>query len=462
MNQTIIFSSSDDFSAGTREHLVVAPEIGRGALQLEDGALEGSFTSEELPLTPFTSLIMSWNTDLPEGSHSEVFCRAKAEDGTWSDWLSWGLWSPFIKRHSIEETDGGVASEECDTLTMKKGLIGIAAQIRCVLRRQQADTAAPALRLLAVSVKRCLDDRMGDHMEKTYVNNPVPAYSQLIRDPNIGNVMCSPTTATVMMNGLGGDILPEETAMACWDHVYEGFGNWAYTMAAAGSFGYEAWLTYGDVDTMRQELLRGYVVGCNVGYSNTKERANENAPYVENTPGYTGGHLMCVRGMEVIDGREYVLVNDSYGCPDTQALRRYPLDQFIYAWHGVLYIVRPKLKGAGYAAPYRFPAQLKRTEFGDEWRLVVNGEEVALDPHFNGSRKLCTGIVAYTMLDAYSYRTTANRPFSYSKVTVNGNLFLPAKALLTASPLRENARMDVFVITNRGVTYTASLTPADL
>ena len=70
--------------------------------------------------------------------------------------------------------------------------------------------------------------------------------------------------------------------------------------------------------------------------------------------------------------------------------------------------------------------------------------------------------MAYTLRDAYLYATTANRPFCYSKVSVNGDLILPARQLLRTSPLGSDARLDVFVITDRGVTYTASLTPADL
>lgn len=461
MNQTIVFSAIADFAAGTAEHLHPDDTIGRGALVLDEGAAEGSFTSPPLPVTPFCSLIASWNTEVPESCESEVFCRVQAQDGRWSDWLSWGIWSPYLKRHSIE-ADGGIASCSCDTLTLKHGLLGQAVQAKCVLRRSKPTPLPPALRLLAVSVKRDLADREGNTMEQTFVDHPIPAYSQLIRDPNMAHIMCSPTTATAQMNGLGGDLLPEETALACWDHVYEGYGNWAFTMAAAGSFGYETWLTYADIDTMRQELMRGYPVGCNVGYSNTPERANEDAPFVENTPGYTDGHLMCVRGMQVIDGREYVLVNDSYGSPDSQAQRRYPLDQFLLAWHGVLYIVRPKLAGAGYAAPHRIPAALKKTDFADEWRLTVGEEELPLDPQFRGSHALCTGVIAYSLLDGFQYATTANRPFRYGTVTPNGNLFLPAETLLTASPLRENARLDVFIITHRGITYTASLTPADL
>lgn len=461
MNDLILFSELSAFRSGTVCGLTEQESIGRGALVLPVGCAEGSFTSPEMPVKPFTTVVLSWNTDLPEGCVSEAQCRVQDEQGEWSQWLSWGLWSPYLRRASLPETDGGCASVETDTLSMKEGHTGKAMQLRCILRRESG-SGVPALRLLAATCRLSSQDRFTSTLPTSFVDNPAPAYTQVLRDPNIGSVMCSPTTATVLMNARGDDLLPEETAMACWDHEYHGFGNWAFTMAAAGSFGYECWLTYADADDLRRELLAGYPVGCNVAYAPSPERAKPHAPYMENTPGYTAGHLMCVTGMTVEDGREWLLVHDSYGCPDSLAIRRYPLEQFLHCWHGILYVLRPRPQGAGYAAPHRVPAKLKATDCGDEWMLELDGKELPLAPDFCGTRRRPGGVIAYTLRDAYLYATTANRPFRYSKVSANGALVLPAKQLLRTSPLGENARLDVFVITNHGVTYTASLTPADL
>ena len=462
MNNTVLFSCGQDFAAGTLSNLVAAPAIGRGALVLADGCTEGEFVSPVIALDDFSMVVCSWNTDVPAGTHSEVLACVQDQDGQWSDWLSWGVWGPFVKRASLKETDGGVASVETDTLTMKKEHVGKAVQVKCVLRREES-AAAPVLRLLGVTARLSKADRLVNQEPKVNIDNKAPAYCQMIRDPNMGSVMCSATTATVQMNSMGDDILPEEAALACWDYEYEGYGNWAFTMAMAGSFGYETWLAFANADQLRAELLKGHPIGVNAAYSNTHERATERAPYVENTPGYTPGHLLTVRGLEVdSEGREWLLVNDSYGNPDSLAPRRYPMEQFIHAWSGLMYVVRPKLAGAGSGSPYRVAAKLQKTEYGDEFRLVVNGEEMPLDPHFNGKRKQCTGVVAYTVDDPYVYATTANRPFHYTKVTVNGNVFIPAKDILRLNPLGDKAAIHVFIINDRGVTYTADLKLSDL
>ena len=130
MNNTVIFSCGNDFAAGTCKSLVPAAGIGRGALVLAPEAVEGEFVSPVLAMDDFSTVVVSWNTDLPEGAVSEAFCRVQAEDGQWSQWLSWGQWSPFIRRASLNETCGGVASVETDTLSMQDGHVGKAVQLK--------------------------------------------------------------------------------------------------------------------------------------------------------------------------------------------------------------------------------------------------------------------------------------------------------------------------------------------
>ena len=107
MNNTVLFSCGNDFAAGTVTNLIANPAIGRGALVLADGCTEGEFVSPVVALDDFSTVVCSWNTDVPAGTHSEVLARVQDQDGQWSDWLSWGIWGPFVKRASLNETDGG-------------------------------------------------------------------------------------------------------------------------------------------------------------------------------------------------------------------------------------------------------------------------------------------------------------------------------------------------------------------
>lgn len=462
MNHTKLYTCAADFKQGEVTNLMLDDTIANGALVLCDGAAEGSFVSDVFSLDPFTEAVMSWNVDAPEGSYVELLARAKVGD-VWSEWLTWGAWAPFIRRTS-KSGKGGVADMSCDTLEVVDAPEKYATQcqLRCDFYRE-ADAGSPALRLLGITSRMSAQDRLRHTMGAIEIDNPAPAYSQLNRDPNIASRMCSGVTVTVLLNALGDDLLPEEVALVNWDEEYGGIGNWSFSVATAGAYGHFAYVEMTDVDGLKNLLLEGYPVGVGASYSDTQERATQRAPYLENAPGFTSGHLLTIRGMTTVGDREYVLVNDSYGTPDSNAVRQYPLEQFMHAWKGVVYVVREKQDGAGFAAPYRVPAKLVKTDFGDEWRLSVKGREIPLPAGFHGSRNgACRGAIAYTVSDGREYGTEANREVSYTKVTTNGNVFLPAKQLLNRSPMGDRAKLSVYIITDRGVTYTATLTKADL
>jgi hypothetical protein len=50
----------------------------------------------------------------------------------------------------------------------------------------------------------------------------------------------------------------------------------------------------------------------------------------------------------------------------------------------------------------------------------------------------------------------------YTKVTTNGYVFLPARALLMKNPMGDKGVITVYIMTNRGITYIAEVTKADL
>lgn len=462
MDRTKLYTCPADFDRGEKQNLMYDDTIGNGALVLVDGANEGSFVSDVFELPQFAEALMSWNVDAPEGSYVKPMARVRV-DGVWSSWLCWGDWAPAILRSS-HDTKGDVASISCDTLEVHGApeKVADACQIRCDLFREEG-AASPALRLLGITSRLSLNDRLKHTMGPIEIDNPAPAYTQLNRDPNMARRMCSAVTTTVLLNAQGENIMPEEMALLHWDEEYGGIGNWAFSVAAAGAMGYEAYAVMTDIDGMKQLLMEGYPLGAAVAYSNTQERATARSPYVENTPGFTPGHLMTIRGMTTIDGREYALVNDSYGEPDSAAILQFPLDQFQYAWKGVLYVVKDKLDGAGYTAGIRIPAKLEATDFGDEWKLMVEGEEKPMPADFHGKRKgAVRGSIAYTVSDGREYATDANREVFYTKVTTNGYVFLPARQLLMKNPMGEKGVITVYIMTNHGITYVAELTKADL
>lgn len=315
----------DDFSAVDlsefTDHLALAA-ADKTALVLDQNDDEyvsvGSLTTPVFALSPFKNLVASWNALTPDGTAVQVEARIN-QDGRWSGWHSWGRWSTKRLSGSVKHDQAdALAGIDTDTLTVKTG-VGTKAQLRVHLYTENAQQT-PVLKLVAASVKPVHQDLMVDSHAVT-VDKVIatPAYSQEIRDPKLASGICSPTTVSMAINRQNADILPEELALHNLDTTYDGFGNWSFSTAAAGSMGYRAYVAYTDLDGLRRQILAGYPVGVSVQYTNDPN--NGKLPYVENATGDTVGHLILVTGFTTLNGVDYVAVNDSYADSNEDAKR---------------------------------------------------------------------------------------------------------------------------------------------
>lgn len=463
-------TTAADFRKGTLANCAVTADVGDGAVKLAAGATEGEFTSAEYAVPAFTGVIVSWNSDTPEGTTVEVLVRAFADaQGAWSDWHSLGVWSPFIARASVADpgTDP-LAQMDTDMLSMKDGNTANRLQFRAVLRSDAAGKT-PVLRLVAGTYQNENDTPAvkAAYAEKRVplkksVTLATPAYSQMIRDKPIRNSICSPTTIATLLNDRGCDLFPEEVALNCYDFGGKLFGNWAFCVAAAGSYGYESYAQFGDLDVLREELSRGYSVGLSVKYTN--DPANTDLPFIAGAPITTSGHLITVRGYETVDDIDYFDVSDSAAPSDASALRRYRADELDAAWvNRVCYIVHGKEKNAGGCATRRVPAELRETGGGIGYDLYVDGKRVDLpgaldsDPLFpsGGGAVLCVYGDAAAPASRPTATTSANKKVGYdASVTADGGLLFDESAV----PAKGARACTVYIVMNDGKVYVASVT----
>ena len=105
-----------------------------------------------------------------------------------------------------------------------------------------------------------------------------PCISQMKREAEIANRICSPTSMTMLLNRLGENLLVEDVAYKCFDYKYNEFGNWSYNVAYAGSLGYKAYIQFGNIDLLINELNKGYPVEVSVKYTN--DINNKLYPYI--------------------------------------------------------------------------------------------------------------------------------------------------------------------------------------
>lgn len=413
----------------------------------------GCFTTPELSAPAFNALVASWNTATPAGTAVEVSARVFAA-GAWSAWMSYGKWSPFLRRASMPVQCEDEAAVYLDTDMVNVRAQGGATLFQLRISLYTDDVRrTPCVFLLAAALRPVSWRReTGDALQHRCI--PVPAYSQTIRDPRIGNVICSPTTVTMMMNRWGEDLLPEEVAHANYDYTYAGNGNWSFTAAIAGCYGYECFVAFADIAELKKEIKSGFACGVSVRYADTPEHAAERGlPLLEGTTGCTQGHLMVVRGFETDeDGTEYVLANDSYAPDDESAERRYRLDQFAQCWSGVAYLLHSKDGARAIAPPERVTGELRRTELPGEYALYVRGERKSLPTDFCERDGVCTGTVCYTIQDGHAYASTAHKRFYYTGISQTGNVLLDTAAMPAGT------RITCYLIGELGCMSVADLT----
>ena len=384
-------------------------------------------------------------------------------------------WAPrlcSVKRGSVSgECDLAYISTDEFTISGKDGETASKIQLKVTLHAN-ADGVSPTVRQLGVTYKNTLE---GQYITPVYYGETVelpekvlldtPAYSQMVREQSIAGSMCSATTICTLLNDRGEDTLPEEIALIDYDSDYDGFGNWSFSVAAAGSYGYDVYIQYADLDILRQELAHGYSVGISVKYSSG---TNGQYPYLENgAAGSTGGHLITITGYETIDGVDYFYSSDSAAGSDAGCLRRYRADQLDAAWGGkVAYIIHDKEENISACNPNRVECELVSAG-ENEYTLMANGEAVQIGKNFTSAKWKSDGcgIIAYYLEGEdvseapapENVKTSdANHTFRYTvKGNENGNLAIKPTAILGG--LKKPATMHIFVMANNGTTYTASL-----
>ncbi len=400
-------TTSADFGKGTLEGAKITNNRnGEVELNKVNGSYvnKGVFTSDVINTAPFSQLIATWNTDTPEGTSVDIEAQALV-DGVWSDWISWGNWSTSKERASVDDSDATkLAGIWTDTLYIKNDKTANAVRFRVTLNSSDPN-ATPVLRAINGSIDLNHGAKMyyPEGEDKAAIEAvdkvlDVPAFSQMVRDPKIADSICSPTSATNVVDyylaksNIPG-VLPEESAWSVYDTTYDGFGNWAFSASYMGSFGLTTKVVQcSSIYDLKREIYNGRPVVISV--SNARNE-NNNDPDVANFPiihGFpipaTWGHLITVTGFTKVDGKEYVCVNDSAAANDDGVKLKYLLDEFDTAWatSGRIAYFADDSDGAAYNPLKRLPAKefvtgITESREGKEYaeiQLKYNGSAIDL------------------------------------------------------------------------------------
>lgn len=497
-----------DFAGGALLNLTYADRLGDGAVRLKKEG-EGVFLTPVIHTEkPFNDLVASWNTETPLGTEAEVLGRVyipeydgwtdrenRTYDG-WADWITWGAWSTHIARccpkcedshprKDSEENNGWAFANSFDgfgdsSLNVRGTFTATAFQLKVVLRAKEDCDGLPSLRLLAATWKNTNDENWQD--DCTYPEEPVqaaesvlldtPAISQVARDPDYAMVICSATSATMLMNGQGADLLPEDVTLLNYDYGFGGNGNWSFTCAAAGAYGFESYVSYSSFSALRQELSKGFGVVLSVKYSN-KEDTDQ--PYLENSLCHTNGHLITIVGYYYNQQLgEYVYIsNDPAGDYDSQtAHREYRQSQLDKCWYRrAAYFIHKKEAGAGlFVRDYVSAVMMPVKDQAGAWALVADDTLLQIPVDFQEGKRASFGqhgTICYYAEDELTEipdtcrRVTANHVFRYQGIGITPEGYLTFEDQALEALLSAGKKVRLLVLDNCDTVYTASVNPQE-
>lgn len=254
----------------------------------------------------------------------------RRQGGPWTRYFSFGEWRASGLRASPRVTRTPDGTVNTDTLTLPfradafqyRVTAGAGLQVRLL----SFNTSDTALRFRDQGAA-------GQAAAWNRVLN-VPGLSQMIY-PDGGPVWCSPTSVSMLLGFWKNPVRVPDAAKATFDAVYQGFGNWPFNTAYAGTQGLQAFVTrMGSLRDAEAYLGQGLPLAVSVRFG-----AGE-------LPGgpltWSDGHVMVLTGF---DAQGNPVVNDPAAPSDAKVKRTYPRATFERLWlnhaGGMAYVTAP-------------------------------------------------------------------------------------------------------------------------
>lgn len=356
-----IHNTVEAFSKGSFENtvLVMDPEASIMLSKASEAYSDaGVYLSPIIETSPFNAMILSWNACTPEGTTIQIEAQVriyKDQQIKWSGWLTWGTWSTSSASSSAKTSEDEFAKVDTDILRVKSDFNETANAIRYrIILNTSKPENTPSIKLVAAATRNThsreditkqLSEVNLSELLNTDKTLEVPRFSQMLRDPKIASVICSPTSITMILNYHGLNLVPEYTAAKVYDTVYEGYGNWPFNTAFAGSLGFESYVAYcSSILDLKAEIDKGFPLAVSVRYKNN-ELVDSKLPIIHGAPiKKTNGHLIVVCGFIKENDKHYVVVNDPAAESNEAVRLKYELEEFDAAWKTsgrVAYIIHP-------------------------------------------------------------------------------------------------------------------------
>ena len=312
---------------GTKENLI----INNDKLELAVNATEGTYTTEIYETFPFTKLTASWAALSSELATNELFVRVRV-DGVWSDYISYGQWGLGLDNES-PNVDKTLIYKKDDEIFVSSSKEANALQMKITLRRNTSEDLSPVVTLLAATLLiNNYEYKIDTTNLRTDVDYDVPKLKQNAV-PNIGGIICSPTSSTMLLLYKGHDFsthtFPHEFfAGLVYEHSSKIYGNWVYNTVGMSAFGETSYVKrMYSTEELLDHLDKVGPVAASVKGTMIGEIGNTWT---------TNGHLIVVRGYYYEGDQLYIRAND----PNmADVYEEYKIENFLSVWRNVIYVV---------------------------------------------------------------------------------------------------------------------------
>jgi hypothetical protein len=275
-------------------------------------------------MQPFNQFLFCWNATRPKSGYFSFQIKTRdAVTHRWGSWHTMASWGNNIQQSYLSDSDG-MSKYVHVRLEMEPPHRADGFAIK-VTAHDGADLASvKRLYGTAIDQDRFNPEVVADIRVPSCMIKGVPYLAQLRIDHPQNNMMCSPTSSTMLASYLTGKQHdPLEFAHNSYDHGLRAYGSWPFNVAHAFDLSCGAWY-YFNTRLNSFEELHAYLA--------------KSLPVVVsvrgNLPGalksFNSGHLLVVVGY---DARERaVICNDPAAYEHADVIKKYPLEDFIRAW----------------------------------------------------------------------------------------------------------------------------------
>src|SRR5690554_5706694 len=286
------------------------------------------YESNEIPISEFSELVLSWNVKNLNDSQLVFFISVGNENG-FSKFHAMGSFKEDQNRSISAEADE-YASVNIDTLINKDEKNNLF-KLRVNITPNSNENLI--LENITVTTKPLNNNLVYD--ESLLINHLIDVDPlQQLSIPNIGNLICSPTSVTMVLNYYGYNFKQEEMAQKVYDYGRRIYGNWTFNASYAGSL--ESIYSRVEFIDDFNKVVNYIKNDVPVIFSITTTSLNDLEGSIMAFP---AGHLIVLIGFEQINGVWYGIFNDPAEYEDNKVMRKYKMEQVLNIWKQYTYII---------------------------------------------------------------------------------------------------------------------------